>query len=120
MLLLKHRSERVDNVIISLGDDLKAAATDCLKKCATLFGVGLHLYFDTPSPSNGNGNDHTHDVAHGNGQHSVGSNGNGAPMSVASRRNNCPQSSPSQKREDGRTKKFATSLKKCLESCRIF
>jgi hypothetical protein len=32
--------------IISLADDLKAAATDCLKKCATLFGVGLHLYFD--------------------------------------------------------------------------
>jgi hypothetical protein len=26
-----------DNSIISLGDDLKAAATDCLKKCATLF-----------------------------------------------------------------------------------
>ena len=30
--------------IVSLGDDLKAAATDALKKCATLFGVGLHLY----------------------------------------------------------------------------
>ena len=65
-----------DNAIISLGDDLKAAATDCLKKCATLFGVGLHLYFDTPSPTNGNGNDHSHDVAHGNGLNSVGSNGN--------------------------------------------
>ena len=37
-----------DNSIISLGDDLKAAATDSLKKCATLFGVGLHLYFDMP------------------------------------------------------------------------
>jgi hypothetical protein len=35
-----------DNAIVSLGDDLKAAATDALKKCATLFGVGLHLYFD--------------------------------------------------------------------------
>jgi len=30
--------------IISLGDDLKSVASDCLKKCATLFGVGLHLY----------------------------------------------------------------------------
>jgi recombination DNA repair RAD52 pathway protein len=30
--------------IISLSDDLKAAATDALKKAATLFGVGLHLY----------------------------------------------------------------------------
>lgn len=30
--------------IISLADDLKAAATDFLKKCATMLGVGLHLY----------------------------------------------------------------------------
>lgn len=30
---------------MSAGDDLKAATTDCIKKCATLFGVGLHLYF---------------------------------------------------------------------------
>lgn len=30
--------------IISLGDDLKAAGTDALKKCATFLGVGLHLY----------------------------------------------------------------------------
>jgi len=30
----------------SLGDNLKSAASDCLKKCATLFGVGLHLYED--------------------------------------------------------------------------
>lgn len=35
-----------DNGEVSLGDDLKAAATDALKKCATLFGVGLHLYFE--------------------------------------------------------------------------
>jgi len=35
--------------IICISDDLKAAASDSLKKCATLFGVGLSLY------SNGNG-----------------------------------------------------------------
>jgi hypothetical protein len=29
---------------VSIADDLKAAATDALKKCSTLFGVGLHLY----------------------------------------------------------------------------
>lgn len=29
---------------VSLGDDLKAAATDALKKCATLLGVALYLY----------------------------------------------------------------------------
>lgn len=37
--------------IVSLADDLKAAATDALKKCATLFGVGLHMY----AAKNGNG-----------------------------------------------------------------
>ena len=41
-----------DSALVSLGDDLKAAATDALKKCATLFGVGLHLYFDNgPQPT---------------------------------------------------------------------
>jgi hypothetical protein len=30
--------------IIALHDDLKIAATDALKKCATLFGVALYLY----------------------------------------------------------------------------
>jgi hypothetical protein len=33
-------------VIISLGDDLKAASTDALKKAASLLGVGLYLYSD--------------------------------------------------------------------------
>ncbi len=55
-----------DNSIISLGDDLKAAATDCLKKCATLFGVGLHLYFDVPSDRR-NGNGHANGNGNGNG-----------------------------------------------------
>ena len=35
--------------IICISDDLKAAASDCLKKCATLFGVGLSLYANTNS-----------------------------------------------------------------------
>lgn len=62
---------------ISRADDLKAAATDALKKCATLFGVGLHLYFDgvrdpiretTTAPaatasSNGNGNGNGHSAS---------------------------------------------------------
>jgi hypothetical protein len=30
--------------IVDLGNDLKAATTDSLKKCASLLGVGLHLY----------------------------------------------------------------------------
>jgi hypothetical protein len=32
--------------VISLADDLKAAATDALKKAASLLGVGLDLYSD--------------------------------------------------------------------------
>jgi hypothetical protein len=70
-----------DNAIISLGDDLKAAATDCLKKCATLFGVGLHLYFDVPQTgangsrqANGNGNGNGQSNGHADAK---GSEGNG-------------------------------------------
>lgn len=37
-------SFRDDGTAISIGDDLKAAASDCLKKSASLFGVGLELY----------------------------------------------------------------------------
>lgn len=33
--------------ILSLGDDLKAASTDALKKAASLFGVGLYLYSES-------------------------------------------------------------------------
>ena len=42
---------------VSIGDDLKAAVTDSIKKCATLWGIGLHLYMDVsngddrPAPS---------------------------------------------------------------------
>lgn len=32
--------------VVSLGDDLKAASTDALKKAASLLGVGLYLYSD--------------------------------------------------------------------------
>lgn len=30
--------------VVSIGDDLKAATSDCIKKVSTLFGIGLHLY----------------------------------------------------------------------------
>ena len=70
-----------DNSIISLGDDLKAAATDCIKKCATLFGVGLHLYFDVPQT--GNENSRANGIGNGNGEHR--SNGSGANGSDAGR-----------------------------------
>jgi hypothetical protein len=40
--------DRETKALVSLGDDLKAAATDSLKKCATFLGVGLHLYAEKP------------------------------------------------------------------------
>jgi hypothetical protein len=53
-----------DNSQVGIGNDLKAAATDALKKASTHFGVGLHLYeekngvefpFGDNAASDGNG-----------------------------------------------------------------
>jgi hypothetical protein len=79
--------------MLCLGDDLKGAATDALKKCASLLGVGLHLYGDINN--NGNGqtqtdpdqsvNDTDNSLATdnnqrlpGNGNNGNGKNGNGS------------------------------------------
>jgi hypothetical protein len=78
---------RESGEMVSLADDLKAAATDALKKAATLLGVGLHLYAGakqsnhnynppkqqnthTPNERGGNG-------GNGSGNHDPGNNGNG-------------------------------------------
>ena len=63
--------------IISLGDDLKAASTDALKKAASLLGVGLYLYsnpkgkasVEPPKDQNKGGNGEKKDGANrpGNG-----------------------------------------------------
>ena len=45
--------EKGTGALVSLGDDLKAAATDALKKCATFLGVGLHLYAEKPLAGRG-------------------------------------------------------------------
>lgn len=59
---IKRRKETGE--IVCLADDLKAAATDSLKKCASFLGVGLHLYSEAPkangSSSNGNGRGNGH------------------------------------------------------------
>ena len=59
---------RETDEMISLADDLKAAATDALKKAATLLGVGLHLYSN-------NGNSLKRQPAQ-DGKYSAGSNDN--------------------------------------------
>jgi hypothetical protein len=37
-----------DGRVVSIADDLKAAASDALKKCASLLGVALEMYGGTP------------------------------------------------------------------------
>lgn len=39
----KLKRRKADGAILDIGFDYKGAATDCLKKCATLIGVGLYL-----------------------------------------------------------------------------
>jgi hypothetical protein len=36
-----------DGTVMNIGYDMKAAASDSLKKCSTHFGVALHLYSET-------------------------------------------------------------------------
>lgn len=38
------KKDRESGEILNLGDDLKAATTDALKKCSSLLGIGLYLY----------------------------------------------------------------------------
>lgn len=50
-----HRS-RASGAPLDLGFDLKGAATDALKKCASLVGVGLYLFKKEAPAALGNGN----------------------------------------------------------------
>jgi len=65
--------------MVSLADDLKAAATDSLKKCATMLGIGLHLYNkDAGNNQRSNGGNHSNGQSRNNNQSSGnGGNGNG-------------------------------------------
>jgi len=60
--------------IISLSDDLKAAATDALKKCATLLGIGLHLYNGDKPKRQNNGE---RNRSNSGSRNTNGGNGNG-------------------------------------------
>jgi len=63
--------------MISLADDFKAAGTDALKKCATLFGVALHLYKSSgkaPSLGQSDNKNKSNNFKRGNNN---GGNGNG-------------------------------------------
>lgn len=43
------KTNRNTGEVEGLGDSYKSAASDCLKRCAVLYGVGLHLYTDEPA-----------------------------------------------------------------------
>ena len=46
---------RSTNKPMSIADDLKSAATDALKKAASMLGIGLHLYSGDKKPATQNG-----------------------------------------------------------------
>jgi len=64
--------------IIAVGDDLKAATTDALKKCATLLGIGLYLYRKDKRPDYANfeADRHLHSVPASRSQPAVGNQQN--------------------------------------------
>ena len=55
---------RESGVPVSLADDLKAAATDSIKKCASLLGIGLHLYNGDKPASGQNANHNKRSYSH--------------------------------------------------------
>jgi hypothetical protein len=72
--------------MVSLADDLKAAATDSLKKNATMLGIGLHLYnkddgnnqrSNGGNQSNGQGRDNNHSSGNGGNGNGYQRDGNG-------------------------------------------
>ena len=60
--------------VVAIGDDMKSAGSDCLKKSASLFGIGLHLYNGADDGNGNNGNN--------------GGNGNGMNRQSGNKGNN--------------------------------
>jgi len=75
---------RESGEMISLADDLKASATDALKKAATLLGVGLKLYND----GNPTGNQQRSSSNHLDGQNNSRHGGNSGNDGNRSKGNN--------------------------------
>ena len=87
----KVKRSRSSGVPLDIGFDLKGAATDALKKCASLIGVALYLWKKEPPAGLGNGGQpnagagqHTaNGVGGAGGMHLVGgSNGAGSGMDI--------------------------------------
>ena len=61
--------------VVAIGDDFKAAASDALKKTASLFGIGLHLYNGSNGSNSGKNNGSN--SSGGNGKADGKTNGKG-------------------------------------------
>jgi len=76
----KVKRSRSSGTPMDIGFDLKGAATDALKKCASLVGVGLYLWKKEPPAGLGNGGQPTNSGygnGNGGGNGGYGSNGVG-------------------------------------------
>jgi hypothetical protein len=75
----KVKRSRSSGTPLDIGFDLKGAATDALKKCASLIGVALYLWKKEPPAGLGNGGQPNNGAGHGNsgagGIHVVGGSG---------------------------------------------
>ena len=65
--------------VVSIADDLKAAATDALKKASSLLGVGLHLYSEPTDTTSGRNGRSATAPRRGNGNNGNNSNGRSKP-----------------------------------------
>lgn len=76
-----------NGAVVSIADDLKAAASDALKKAASLLGVGLELYSGQGVQPANNGNGTRPGNGRGPGHPGPGPVGNGhaAPLEVGDR-----------------------------------
>jgi hypothetical protein len=74
----KVKRSRSSGTPLDIGFDLKGAATDALKKCASLIGVALYLWKKEPPAGLGNGGQPGYGGGqNGNGHGSYGGNANG-------------------------------------------
>ena len=77
-----------DRSPVSIGDDLKAAASDALKKCATQLGVGLHLYFQNGERRQNGQRQRTNGRGRTNGRRRPRANGRGQTRRTGSSNGN--------------------------------
>ena len=98
---------RESGEMISLADDFKAATTDALKKCATMLGIGLHLYNGNNS---GNGQPRNNGNSPGNGQGYNNGNGSGNGQDFNSGNGSGGHSSNNGNRLSGKQYKYIMQL----------